>query len=65
MQNISTTAKIILDQYTFTAKGRGVVFDGYTKKYQSLLIRIKTMVFCLLSENEKLSLENVNKKKKF
>ena len=28
---LSTSAKIIIDKYTFTAKGREIVFDGYTK----------------------------------
>jgi DNA topoisomerase-1 len=28
---LSTTAKIELEEYTFSAKGREVVFDGYTK----------------------------------
>ena len=32
---LSTSAKINISEYTFSAKGREVVFDGYTKIYQS------------------------------
>ena len=32
---LSTSAKINVDEYSFVAKGREVVFDGYTKIHQS------------------------------
>ena len=62
---LSTTAKIILDQYTFTAKGREVVFDGYTKISNPSNKNQDDGILPPLSENEKLSLESVNKEKKF
>ena len=62
---LSTTAKIILDQYTFTAKGREVVFDGYTKISNPSNKNQDDGILPPLSENEKLSLESVNKDKKF
>ena len=33
---LSTSAKIYVDEYTFSAKGREVVFDGYTKISQPI-----------------------------
>ena len=62
---LSTAAKIILDQYTFTAKGREVVFDGYTKISNPSNKNQDDGILPPLSENEKLSLESVNKEKKF
>ena len=60
---LSTSAKIILDQYTFTAKGREVVFDGYTK-----IARPSSQddaILPPLSKGEILSLDTLNKEQKF
>ena len=60
---LSTSAKIILDHYTFTAKGREVVFDGYTK-----IARPSSQddaILPPLSKGEILSLDTLNKEQKF
>ena len=60
---LSTSAKIILNQYTFTAKGREVVFDGYTK-----IARPSSQddaILPPLSKGEILSLDTLNKEQKF
>ena len=49
---LSTSAKIILDQYTFTAKGREVVFDGYTKISNPSNKNQEESILPPLSENE-------------
>jgi DNA topoisomerase-1 len=60
---LSTSAKIILDQYTFTAKGREVVFDGYTKIARPS--NQDDAILPLLSKGEILSLDILNKEQKF
>ena len=60
---LSTSAKIILDQYTFTAKGREVVFDGYTKIARPS--NQDDAILPPLSKGEILSLDTLNKEQKF
>ena len=60
---LSTSAKIILDNYIFTAKGREVVFDGYTRIARP--INQDDAILPPLSKGEILSLNILNKEKKF
>ena len=60
---LSTSAKIILNQYTFTAKGREVVFDGYTKIARPS--NQDDAILPPLSKGEILSLDTLNKEQKF
>ena len=60
---LSTSAKIILDQYTFTAKGREVVFEGYTKIARPS--NQDDAILPPLSKGEILSLDTLNKEQKF
>ncbi|MEC9415691.1 MAG: type I DNA topoisomerase [Pseudomonadota bacterium] len=62
---LSTSAKIILDQYTFTAKGREVVFDGYTKILKTSNKTQDEIILPPLSKGDNLSLGTLNKEKKF
>lgn len=62
---LSTSAKIILDKYTFTAKGREVVFDGYTKLSKDSSKNPNEDILPNLSEGEILSLEELKLEKKF
>jgi len=62
---LSTSAKIILDNYTFTAKGREVVFDGYTKISKDSSKNPNEDILPILSEGEILSLKELNIEKKF
>ena len=62
---LSTSAKIILDKYTFSAKGREVVFDGYTKISKDSSKNPNEDILPKLSEGEILSLEELKLEKKF
>ena len=61
---LSTSAKINISEYTFSAKGREVVFDGYTKIYQSSKSD-NDDILPPLEEEEILNLSNVNLDQKF
>ena len=61
---LSTSAKINISDYTFSAKGREVVFDGYTKIYQSLKSD-NDDILPPLEEGETLSLSDIKLDQKF
>ena len=61
---LSTSAKIIIDEYTFSAKGREVVFDGYTKVSQPAKSDDED-ILPSLSEGELLTLNDINLEQKF
>ena len=61
---LSTSAKINISEYTFSAKGREVVFDGYTKIYQSSKSD-NDDILPPLEEGEILNLSSVNLDQKF
>jgi DNA topoisomerase-1 len=61
---LSTSAKINISDYTFSAKGREVVFDGYTKIYQSLKSD-NDDILPPLEEGEILSLNDIKLDQKF
>ena len=60
---LSTSAKITLDNYIFTAKGREVVFDGYTRIARPS--NQDDAILPPLSKGEILSLDTLNKEQKF
>ena len=61
---LSTSAKINVDGYSFVAKGREVVFDGYTKIHQSSKAE-NDDILPPLQEGETLSLNKVDLDQKF
>ena len=61
---LSTSAKINVGEYTFSAKGREVVFDGYTKVSQPLRSDSDDILPPLV-EGESLQLNKVNLEQKF
>jgi DNA topoisomerase-1 len=61
---LSTSAKIMIDEYTFSAKGREVVFDGYTKVSQPAKSDGED-ILPPLSEGEVLTLNEINLEQKF
>ena len=61
---LSTSAKIMIDEYTFSAKGREVVFDGYTKVSQPAKSDGED-ILPPLNEGEVLTLNEVNLEQKF
>ena len=61
---LSTSAKIIIDEYTFSAKGREVVFDGYTKVSQPAKSDDED-ILPPLSDGELLTLNDINLEQKF
>ncbi len=61
---LSTSAKIKIQKYTFSAKGREVVFDGYTKIYQTAKSDNED-ILPPLQEGENLDLDRVNLDQKF
>ena len=61
---LSTSAKIKIQEYTFSAKGREVVFDGYTKIYQTAKSDNED-ILPPLQEGENLELDRVNLDQKF
>ena len=62
---LSTSAKIFIDEYVFSAKGREVVFDGYTKISKSGSTDGDEDILPPLSEGEELTLEKLNLDQKF
>ena len=61
---LSTSAKIVIDEYIFSAKGREVVFDGYTKVSQPTKSDDED-ILPPLNEGEVLTLNEVNLEQKF
>ena len=61
---LSTSAKINISDYTFSAKGREVVFDGYTKIYQSQKSD-NDHILPPLEKGETLNLSDIKLDKKF
>ena len=61
---LSTSAKINVGEYAFSAKGREVVFDGYTKVSQPLRSDSDD-ILPPLAEGESLQLNKVNLEQKF
>jgi len=64
-QYLSTSAKIDLDKYTFTAKGREVVFDGYTKVSNAASKDSEDDILPAIQEGDILGLDKVNLDQKF
>ena len=62
---LSTTAKIELKEYTFSAKGREVVFDGYTKVANVDVKDSDTKILPILNEGDVLGIDKVNLDQKF
>jgi len=60
---LSTSARIFINEYIFNAKGREVVFDGYTKIAKN--INQNQVILPVLSEGEELSLDKLNLEQKF
>ena len=60
---LSTSAKVNMGEYTFTAKGREIVFDGYTKISQPF--KSDDDILPPLEEGEILTLNEVNLDQKF
>ena len=60
---LSTSAKVNMGEYTFTAKGREIVFDGYTKILQPF--KSDDDILPPLEEGEILTLNEVNLDQKF
>ena len=61
---LSTSAKINIDEYTFSAKGREVVFDGYTKVSQPIKSD-NDDILPPLEEGESLDLNEIKLEQKF
>ena len=61
---LSTSVKINVGEYTFSAKGREVVFDGYTKIYESIKSD-NDDILPALEEGEVLSLNELKLDQKF
>ena len=62
---LSTSVKINLGQYTFSATGREIVFDGYSKIMNSSGKDKDEEILPSLDENEILNLNKLNLDKKF
>ena len=61
---LSTSAKININEYTFSAKGREVVFDGYTKVSQPIKSDNED-ILPPLDEGESLDLNEIKLEQKF
>ena len=61
---LSTSAKINIEEYTFSAKGREVVFDGYTKISQPIKSDDED-ILPTLNEGESLNLNEIKLDQKF
>ncbi len=61
---LSTSAKIAIDKYIFSAKGREIIFDGYTKVYQAIKSD-NDDILPPLEEGEILKLDEIKLDKKF
>ena len=62
---LSTTAKIELEEYTFSAKGREVVFDGYTKVANVDAKDPNANILPILNVGDVLGIDKVNLDQKF
>ena len=61
---LSTSAKINIEEYTFSAKGREVVFDGHTKISQPIKSDDED-ILPPLNEGESLNLNEIKLDQKF
>ena len=61
---LSTSAKINIDEYIFSAKGREIIFDGHTKVYQEVKSD-NDDILPPLEEGEILNLDEIKLDKKF
>ena len=62
---LATNAKIKLEDYIFSATGREVVFDGFTRIVKLRSDTKDSEILPRLKQNEVLSLDNLNNKKKY
>jgi len=62
---LATNAKIKLEDYIFSATGREVVFDGFTRIVKLRSDNKDSEILPRLKQNEVLSLDNLNNKKKY
>ena len=62
---LSTTAKIEIEEYTFSAKGREVVFDGYTKVANVDAKDSDANILPILNEGDVLGIDKANLDQKF
>ena len=62
---LATNAKIKLEDYIFSATGREVVFDGFTRIVKSRSDDQDSEILPRLKQNEVLSLDNLNNKQKY
>ncbi len=62
---LATNAKIQLDEYIFSATGREVVFDGFTRVVKSKSDDKDSNILPPLAVNQKLSLINTDNKQKY
>ena len=62
---LSTSVKIKLEDYVFTARGREIVFDGYTKISGNSSKDPDEAILPPLSEGDILKLENINLEQKY
>lgn len=60
---LSTSAKIIINENTFIAKGREVIFDGYTNIFQN--VSQEENILPSLSEGDEVKIEKVNLDQKY
>ena len=62
---LSTSVKVEIEDYVFSAKGREVVFDGYTKITQNISSDGDEDILPIMQEGESLSLDSINLEQKF
>ena len=62
---LATNAKIKLEDYIFSATGREVVFDGFTRIVKLRSDNKDSEILPRLKQNEVLSLDNLNNKQKY
>ena len=62
---LSINAKVVLDDYVFSARGREVIFDGYTKVSKQNAKKADEENLPSLEEGQILKLAEVKNEKKF
>ena len=62
---LATNAKIKLDEYIFSASGREVIFDGYTKALNSKKDEQSSPILPNLTQGQKLNLQGIENKQKY
>ena len=62
---LSTSVKINLDEYVFSARGREIVFDGYTKISGTASKDPDEAILPPLAEGDILNLEQLNLDQKY